>query len=272
MKSPVLGFIGFGHMASILVEAALESGIVKPKDILFNRKDIRKAEETKRELGIGFSSIETIVKQSDYIFLAIKPQQFSEILEFVRPFLHKKSIIVSIMAGVSLTSLKEAFGAISIARVMPNTPSQLGEGATALSFNEIIQRPQKAFIHSFFQSVGKVVEIPESAQSAATAISGCGPAFYYTLADAVCEEGITNGLTYEQALTLCAQTLIGAGHMLLESQKTPSELVREVASPNGATEAGLNCLKSLNLESLFRDVIKASIKRSVQLGQLKETT
>jgi pyrroline-5-carboxylate reductase len=253
------------------VEGALDAGMVKPSAIFFTRKDKEKAKITEDNLGIRYAELADIASRCDYIFLSVKPQQFHDITEYLRPVLSKKCCIVSIMAGLSIQTIKTALGDRPVARVMPNTPAMLGEGATAISFDSGYQRPQKAFILSFFQSIGRVVDIPESAQVAATAISGCGPAFFYYLADAICQEGVENGLTYDQALTLCAQTFIGAGSMLLEAGKAPAELIRDVASPNGATEAGLKQLQTLNADDVIRTVIRTALQRAIELGQIKET-
>ena len=269
MKKPVLGFIGFGAMASILVESVINSGFVAPSSVVFTRKDAEKAHKTGASLGISYKTLEEVIALSDYIFLAVKPQQFLDIAPYLRGFA-KHSVVISIMAGLDLATLHDVMGEVPIARVMPNTPSLVGAGATAITFDSGFHPPQKAFVLSFFQTIGEVVQIPENAHPSATAISGCGPAFFYTLAEAICQEGVEHGLTYDQALSLCAQTMIGAGHMLVESGKTTAALIREVASPNGSTEAGLNQLKAHRMEELFKDVIAAARKRAIELGYKKE--
>lgn len=270
MKQNKIGFIGFGNMASILVEGALHSKFISKNLVYFNRRDTQKAAENSEELGIQFDSLEMVIKQSDYLFLAIKPQQFPDLAPSISMHLKPSSHIISIMAGISMPQLKSQLGPYPVARVMPNTPSFLGEGMSAITFDTLYHPPQKAFVRTFFESVGKVLEIPEDAHNIATAISGCGPAFVYALADAIAEEGAANGLTYSQALQLCAQTFIGAGHMLLDSGQIPEHLIKKVASPGGATEAGINTLATLNLNHQIKAVIHAAYARSIELGNPKE--
>lgn len=270
MKHPKVGFVGFGKMASILAEGAVNAGFIPASSIVFNRRDVQKAQELATEFGFRFEPLETVIKQADYLFLAIKPQQFQELGPILKPSIHSRLIIVSVMAGISISTIKDVLGAVPVARVMPNTPALLGEGMSAITFDSLFHPPQKAFVRSFFESVGGIIEIPEPAHHAATAISGCGPAFFYALADAIAEEGQQQGLSYEQALSLCAQTLIGAGHMLVEAGKSPAALIKDVASPGGATQAGLDQLTDLQLPQHIRAVIRAAYNRSVTLGQLKE--
>ena len=260
------GFIGFGNMASALCKGALAKKFIYPHHIYFTEKDDEKADIAKVECGITPVDLISLVNNCDVIVFAIKPQSIHALLKHF-PTPRHNQCFVSILAGTSMQQFSNILGDIPLCRVMPNTPALLGHGMSALSFNKRVSIEHRQFISQFFNCTGKTIECEESLLDAVTGISGSGPAFFYKIAEAISELGQKEGINSHDALILIAQTMIGAGHMLLDSQKTPAQLIKTVSSPNGTTVAGLEAMKNSTFLDTFKMIINVAIARSKELGQ-----
>ena len=258
-----IGFIGFGKMAEALWEGFKST---YSKAYAFDPSPARQIEA--QALGIQVvTTIPDIMEQSTQIFLCIKPQSLPDIATQVVP-LKSNQELISILAGIRITTLQDAFGTKgSIVRVMPNTPCMVGAGMSALTFSDRTSDAQKNRLLDMFRLTGDAIEVPESWMDAVTGISGSGPAFMYRLAESAIDAGARYGMPTETAIRLFANTLIGAGTMMLKRDKSPAELVKEVTSPNGTTMAGLTEFDHHQIDQRFSDVILKAINRSEELSQ-----
>jgi pyrroline-5-carboxylate reductase len=204
----------------------------------------------------------------DVIFLAVKPQQISEAMAAVRELIRADALVVSIAAGVTLSRLADGLPAKQrIVRVMPNTPCLIGKGASAYSLGQTATAEDGELVAKLLSAVGAAFEVPEKMLDAVTGLSGSGPAFVYSMIEALTEGGKAAGLPAELAAELAARTAVGAAEMVLQTGETPAILRERVTSPGGTTLAGLGVLKERGFNSAVEEAVQAAARRSAELGR-----
>ncbi|MFC1751997.1 pyrroline-5-carboxylate reductase [Thermoproteota archaeon] len=262
-----IGFIGFGKMAESIWKGISAANLADSQSCAFTDIDESRKNLAQNTYNLRFQPLAELVAQSTVILIAVKPQNIKELLiNFPKIELSNK-VIISIAAGIPAAVFENYLDkTVQIARVMPNTPACIGEGMSCLSFNSQCTSENIKYCKSIFKSLGEMIVIPEVHMDTVTGISGSGPAFFYRIAEAVTDLGQELGLTYEQAITITAQTLAGAGKMMLKSGKSPQELISDVASPNGTTSAGLEIFNTTQIESDIKRVIKSAIARAKELS------
>ena len=169
---------------------------------------------------------------------------------------NRDAIIVSMLAGVTTDTLGEYFGNRKIIRIMPNTPATVGEGMMLVAGNKMVSDWDVASFKELMSMSGEVDDIPESLIDAATAVSGCGPAFVYMFIEAMADGGVKCGLPRDVAIKYAAQTLIGGAKMVLETGRHPEELKDAVCSPGGSTIAGVHSLEKGAFRSCIIDAVE----------------
>lgn len=266
-----IGFLGFGSMAQAICKGALSSGILRSEFVYFTQRNTEKGNQAVSELGITMCTTEDLVQTVDILVLGIKPQQLSDALSSVSP-LSSSLTVVSLLAGTSLSTLSSYCETdTGIVRTMPNTPALIQKGVTALCSNSFVKPDHLATIQSIFSSVGTALFVDESDMDSVTALSGSGPAFVYAIARDIAQAGVSLGLSEDTAHHLVSETLIGAGEMLKLRSKSPNDLIADVASPGGTTEAGLLAYSQQDITSRLNAVIVAAATRSAELRKEKES-
>lgn len=271
-----LGLIGTGKMGSALLRGALLSPDISPSDILlYNRTS-----EHMQPLLDDFPDMKVcaspadIFNEADVILLAIKPQGFCEFLSNVW---HKRDrtrnsnpLLISIAAGITINQMEEACpGLTRIIRVMPNTPSLIGKGVSAVCAKEHSPVQDLDTVCSLLARSGTVVRIPEKQIDAVSSISGCGPAYMYVIMDALSEAGVALGLPRPLALQLAAETMKGSAELVLQSGRHPMALRDDVTSPGGTTIAALNILDQYGLRNALIQAAKTAAEKSAKLAPAK---
>ena len=208
-----------------------------------------------------------VVEQSEVVFLAVKPQIFTEIAAELAEVPKSDKLIVSILAGVRLSSLCRQLSSQRIVRVMPNTPSLVGCGAAAFALGSGATREDSDRVDRLLRSVGVAFEVEERLLDAVTGLSGSGPAYVYAMIEALSDGGVRVGLPRKTATALAAQTVLGAAQMVLSASEHPAVLRERVTSPGGTTIAGLQVLERRGLRSALIDAVEAATRRSEELGQ-----
>lgn len=212
-------------------------------------------------------SRESVIDQSDVILLAFKPQHL-ETITAAEAAAGKGKLVVSVLAGRSLESLQAAFPeASNLVRVMPNTPSQIGKGVSTYCFRHEPTDLQKETVQTILNSLGTAYEVAESQLHIATAINGCGPAFYFRIIQILGEVADEQGLDKQLAMTLACETAIGSLELLKSSGRDPQDLIEEVVSPNGVTHALLTSLDRNGFPEILNTSAKDAVKRSIELSQ-----
>ncbi len=260
-----IGFIGTGNMGGALASAVSKSG----SEVYLYDKDSVKADSLAREISADSVCAETLINECEFIFIGVKPQFLPALSAEIKPLLEKKSgefTLVSMAAGVSLKSLNELFGSVPTVRIMPNTPASVGKGVILYCTDGVDSSNENAF-KEFMAPCGTVDRIEERLIDAASAVSGCGPAFAYMFIDALADGAVECGLPRDKALDYAASTLEGAAALLKASGRHPAELKDAVCSPAGSTIEGVRALEEGSFRAACINAVKASYERTRELGQ-----
>ncbi len=263
-----LGFIGCGKMASAIIKGVLDSKFLKHDDISASEINNELAAWKKMELNIEvFTDNNIIAKNSNIIFLATKPHFIKDVLKEIKGELTKNKLIVSIAAGVSTKTIEDAIGKdIAVIRVMPNAPAMIMEGMSGIVKGKFASDANVEFVQELLSKIGKCIVLEEDKIDVLTAISGSGPAFFYQIINEMALAGEKLGLDYEKSIILAAQTAIGSAKLMLQSDLSPEELVKSVATKGGCTEVGIDFMNNQNTEKLFFELIKHTAEKAKALG------
>lgn len=258
-----LGIIGAGNMAYAIVGGILSGGLLSPADILISDPSCSQLEKF-RNLGVNVTSDNTLPATAcEYLLFAVKPQAADTVFESIKDVITAPNVL-SIMAGISISSLKNALGNRNYARIMPNTPALVGKGMSAVAFD---CGYHSEFILNIFRSVGEVAELDESLFDAVTSLSGSGPAYAYMFIKALIDGGMDGGLDFETSKTLALQTVIGATEMIKNSSAPIDELINAVCSKGGTTIQAVNSFIQDGLEDTVRRGMEKCRLRSIELGK-----
>jgi len=265
-----IGFIGAGNMATALMNGILDKAIYNHDDIIVSDKDQPKLAAAKDELKVFTTqnNIE-VVEKSDIVFLAVKPQVISAVLEEIKDSISDDKMIISIAAGIKIGNIESIIGNKKIIRVMPNTPCLVGEMAAGFSPNAQLSDQDIDKAREILESSGKAFQLDEDLIDAVTGLSGSGPAFVARLIEAFTEAGKENNLPEDVAYALALKTFEGTAKLLSEKKLKPSELVDLVSSPNGTTVAGREILEDSDMNDIISKTITRATERSKELGEKK---
>lgn len=261
-----LGIIGGGVMGEAILSRLVEQKVFLPQEILMSEPQSQKRQELTQKYNIEVTEKnEQLAQSCEILILAIKPQIFDKVrAELV--FLNNKPLIISILAGVTLARLEAAFVNLPVIRAMPNTPSTVGAGMTAISSGNLAQPEHHEQAKVIFKAVGEVVEVPEYLMDAVTGLSGSGPAYVALMIEALADGGVAAGLPRAIASELALQTVLGTAQLLKESSLHPAQLKDRVASPGGTTIAGVAQLEKNGFRSAVIEAVLAAYSRAKELG------
>ncbi len=263
------GFIGAGNMGGALISALVKS--VNGESVYVSDVDEKKLDEVCSNLGVNKSDNKTIASQAKYIFLAVKPQFMSQVLSDIADELKTREddfVLVTIAAGLTTEKIRTfAKGEYKVIRIMPNTPCLLGVGMLLYTTTNDVTKDELETFLADMKCAGEWDEIAENLIDAASAVSGCGPAFVYMFIEALADGGVKCGLSREKALKYAAQTLKGAAVMVEQTGKHPELLKDEVCSPGGSTIEGVAALEKGKLRATTIDAVTKAYKRTVELGK-----
>ena len=267
MSTYRVGFLGAGNMARALVKALLEAQRATPDQILASDINEERLEAIAERFGIHTTLDNAqVVRFSDILFLSVKPQVVDKVLPTIALHLRPETLVVSIVAGVPLRALEARLPQGSkVIRTMPNTPAMVLAGATALSAGEHVTAEEVRIAKDFFKTLGRTVVLDETLLDAVTGLSGSGPAYAFTLIQAMADAGVKSGLARDSAVTLAAQTVLGSAKMVLQGQE-PIVLRGKVASPAGTTIDAIHVLEKHGFSGIIMDAIEAAFLKSRTLG------
>ena len=278
-----LGFIGGGKMAAALIKGVLKSGLCAPADITISDVHAPSAEKLRADTGVTVAASNAeVVGASDTIVLAVKPGDAIAAIQSVTTQQMESSmrwawqsgtsskggkLLISIVAGLSIASLEKTAGEkLRIIRVMPNTPALVLSGASAFATGTQATEEDAETAEKIFGGVGVALRVKEGLLDAVTGLSGSGPAYVYTIIEALADGGVLMGLPRDLALQLAAKTVAGAAEMVLQTGLHPAVLRDQVASPGGTTIAGIEALEAGGLRAALIAAVRAAAERSSALG------
>lgn len=263
-----LGFIGAGELGSAIIGGIVKSGVVKPSDINVFEINKESAQKVKSKFNINIiETVSELAKSSEIVILAVKPFIVAEVAKQIKESLTEDKIVVSVAAGVTTDVIEEIIGKIPVVRVLTNTPAFIQEAMTIIAKGKFASDKELNEVEKIFASIGKTSLADESLMDVATAISGSGPAFYYELANAFALSCEKLGYEKKEAVKISAQTMLGAAKMLLNSPKTPEELIGEVTTPGGCTIVGLETLRAEKIEQILDKTLVDTVNKAAILAK-----
>lgn len=264
-----IGFVGAGNMAGALIRGLLQSKAVGPDQIWASDVKAEHLTELSKTYGITTThDNEAVVRATDVVVIAVKPQVVDRILASISAGLAEDAVVVSIAAGVPIAAIEERLpiGA-RVIRSMPNTAAMALAGATAISPGTHATPNDILVARALFEAVGRCTVLDESLLDAVTGLSGSGPAYVMVIIDALADGGVKVGLGRDTALMLAAQTVYGAAKLQLETGEHPGRLKDMVTSPGGTAIAGLHTLETGGLRRTLIDAVEAAAARAAELGE-----
>lgn len=254
-------------MTEALVTGMLTAGVTEAAylyatDILPGRREYMQA---RYGIRVGQNNRE-VAAYGDVLILSVEPQDLDEVLVDIHSSLREDCLIVSVAAGYPIACVAAHLNSErQIVRAMPNTPSSILAGVTALSFGAHVSDLHRAVAKTIFEAVGKVVVLEETLMDAVTGLSGSGPAYIYVIIEALADGGVRMGLPRQVAEMLAAQTVLGSARMLLESGEHPGRLKDRITSPAGTTIAGIEQLEARRFRGTLISAVEAATNRSLEL-------
>ncbi|MBP5662513.1 MAG: pyrroline-5-carboxylate reductase [Clostridia bacterium] len=257
------GFIGCGNMGGALATALAKANA----PMLLNDANEEKAQALAEALGAQTGTLKDVAQTCGTVFLAVKPQQLPGVLEELKRELGMREILlVSMAAGVTIRTI-EAILPLPIVRIMPNTPVSVGKGMILYDRNAHVSSEKLNALLSDMRFAGRWEFLSEALIDAACAVSGCGPAYFFMMLDALADGAVACGLPREKALLCAAATMEGAAALYLASNTHPGALKDAVCSPGGSTIAGVRVLEEQGFSGAVMDAVIAAYKRNQELGK-----
>ena len=272
LKNKRIGFIGGGNMAEAIIKGMLSSSTISGSNIFVSEPN--KSRQTflisEYKIKVMKDNLD-LVKKTDVLIVAVKPQIIRQVLKDVAEHITAQKLVISVAAGVPISQIEKALSngkkkKLSIVRTMPNTPSVVQEGVTAITVGEGVGKSDLKISHEIFQSVGRTVEVPEDQIDAVTGLSGSGPAFIFMIIEALSDAGVKMGLSRNVSNELTIQTVLGSALLVRETGTSPGELKNRVTSPGGTTIAGLHALEKGSLRATLMNAVEKATLRSKELA------
>lgn len=266
-------FIGGGRMGEAIFSGLLSNGILKADDLTVLDVYAPRREELEEKYGLHAwdntpENLQKALADAQVLVFAITPQMADPVLRQVAPLLNKaQHTVISIIGGVTLDYLESYIAEAPVVRVMPNTPARVHAGAAGVALGKNATQASGQIALDIFNAVGIAYLLPESLIDPLTSVSGCGPAYAYLFIEAMADGGVEMGLSRDMALKLAAQTLIGAGKMVMETGEHPGALKDNVCSPGGATIAGVHALEQKGFRGAVADAVVAGVTRMREVAE-----
>lgn len=260
-----IGFIGCGNMGKAMLGSLVKSKDINNEDIMVSTKSNTSAQNIIKEFNVKATTINSeVTKNSDIIFLAVKPFFFKEVIEEIKDVVKEDVIIISIAAGVTIEQIEEWFGKkIKLVRTMPNTPALVGEGMSAICPNNNVSEEELNYIGKLYNLFGKYEVIAEKDFHAFIALCGSSPAYVFMFIEAMADAAVAQGMPRKQAYQFAAQAVLGSAKLLLETGMHPGELKDMVCSPAGSTIEGVRILE----QNGFRSAVFEALNGAAEKGK-----
>jgi len=261
-----IAFIGGGTMGEAMVRCLLGKDVTVPTDMTISDVSQSRRELLSREYEVStLTNNRKTIEGADLIILAVKPQDLAQVMEEIKNPAPQQ-LVLSIVAGASLSTLQHGLKHPCIIRAMPNMPAQIGEGMTVWTATAQVSQGQKEIAQSVLGALGEEIYVNnEKYLDMATALSGSGPAYVFLFIEALIDAGVHIGLPRDMAEKLAIQTIIGSTHAVQKTGKHPAELRNMVSSPGGTTVEALLQLEKGNFRSILLEAVSAAYNKAKRL-------
>lgn len=256
--------VGGGVMGEAILGAALEAGVLDRDSVTVVEKVAARREQLASAHSVAVTDDLAAMQTAEFVLLSVKPQELAS----VRGTLQRSAALLSIMAGTTIATLREAFGHEAIVRVMPNTPAAVKAGMSAWTATAAVRAEQRAFVSRLLGAIGREVYFDDEKKlDMATAVSGSGPAYVFLFIEALVDGAVSAGLPRAAAEEMVLQTVLGSAQYALQSGKSAADLRAQVTSPAGTTAAGLLALEARSFRAALIECVRAAHARAVELGK-----
>lgn len=258
-----IGFIGCGNMGRAMVEGIMKAELVSGDHMILSNQHPEKLTELSECYDCYISDNESVAKHSDIIVLAVKPYMYQGVIEEIRTMVKESVILINIAPGISNEDMEAMFQKpIKTVHAMPNTPAMVGEGMSALVFNERCTKDDHDDVKALFESFGSCREIDEHMMDAVIGVSGSSPAYLFMILEAMADGAVRLGMPRKDAYAFAAQAMIGSATMLAQTGMHPGELKDMVCSPAGTTIEAVAMLEEKGLRSAIIEAMHVCAQRS----------
>ena len=257
-----IGFIGCGNMGKAMLGALVKANNIENNNIIVSTKSTTSAEKIAEDFKVkATNDNRKVAIKSDIIFLAVKPYFYKDVIEQIKDIIDDSKIIVSIAAGVTISDIEKWFGKeIKVIRTMPNTPALVGEGMSAICYNNKVSETELEEVCSLYNYFGKYEILEEKDFHAFIAMCGSSPAYIFMFIEAMADAGVKLGLPRAKAYKMAEQSMLGSAKLALETGKHPGVLKDEVCSPGGTTiEAVIDLEKNG-----FRNTVISAVEKCAE--------
>ena len=264
-----IAFIGGGNMGEAMLSALLDRGLTTPADVRVSDTREERRQELRQKYGAEVTGDNRLtVEKGDVLVLAIKPQNLAEVMAELNGQLQPNQLVLSIVAGARLNTLCQGLNHRHTVRSMPNTPAQIGEGITVWTATDVVTGQQKKWAGAILGAMGKEIYVDdEKYLDMATAVSGSGPAYFFLFVESLIEASMNIGLPRDLAEELVVNTMLGSGHLIQKSDKTPTELRQMVTSRGGTTAEALSQFEKGGFSKLVTQAVAAAYNKAKELGK-----
>ena len=263
-----IGFIGAGRMASAMIKGLIAKEVYAADEIAACAPSAATRDRIAADTGVQvFASAAETAEAADILVLAVKPKNIIPLFNEEKLRLEHRHLLISIVAGLRIETLAAYVPDCRIVRVMPNHCCMVLEGAAGYVMGPGCTPADREVTDRILSAIGLAVEVRECDLDAVTGVSGSSPAFLYMAVQAMADAGVLHGLSRDAALTLAAQSMVGAGAMVLNSGMTPEQLIDGVCSPGGTTIEGVKTLQEKDFKSTLIDAVNATVKKSQEMGR-----
>ena len=267
MLDKKIAFLGGGNMAEALIKGMLSADVAKSRQMIVTDTSPARLDYLKKyNINLAKSNQEA-VQQAEIVLLCVKPQVMDAVLAEIAFAADSSKLVISIAAGITISRIEKALTSNPrVIRVMPNTPALVLSGAAGLAKGSSATNEDMALALEIFSAVGRAVVVDEKLMDAVTGLSGSGPAYVFTVIEALSDAGVKVGIPRPLALELAAQTVFGSAKMVLDTKEHPAKLRDMVTSPGGTTIAGMHELEKGKLRAVLMNAVEAATNRSKELG------
>jgi len=264
-----IGFIGCGNMAKAMIGGMVKSAFSHTDHIYASNRSRNNLEEMEQAYGIQTTDDNLVIaKECRTVFLAVKPEMYSPVIQQIKDAIHEDAIIIMIAAGQTIEQNEKRFERkIKLVRAMPNTPVLVGEGMTGISYNDRLTEEEAEEVKSLFECFGQAEFVDEKLMDVVSGVSGSSPAYAYMFIEALADGAVLQGMPRKQAYVLASQALLGAAKMVLETGIHPGQLKDNVCSPGGSTIKGVASLEENGLRTAVITAVNASITKAKSLSE-----
>ena len=266
-----LAVIGVGNMARAIISGIVRSDADVSEIYVYDKNCCQY--QFLDEIGCKYFSANSVidaVKNADCVLLAVKPQNYDEVLAQISNVQnHSEKLYITIAAGITVQSVSEALSNAKVVRVLPNLPMTVGLGVSVICRNPLVSKQDFDFVTSLFSSSGTSLLINENEMNRIIGVTSSSPAYVFKFIDAICKSAMLQGLPEDGLKEAVCDVFIGAATLLKQSDQTAEELVSKVCSKGGTTEQAIGCLENADIENIIHRAMVACTNRAEELGNSK---